>query len=60
VKCAKITKRVQKRAFCWLHPEVHARAKAQAALSGKNLENWFAEAVQQKLSREEAARKTQE
>jgi hypothetical protein len=45
-----------KRAFIWLHPAIHARSKASAAMHGQTLEAWFAEAVAEKLTREEKAR----
>jgi hypothetical protein len=52
------TKNGLKRAWAWLLPIIHARAKASAAMSGKNLEDWFAEAVAEKLAREAKAGKT--
>jgi hypothetical protein len=40
-----------------LYPVLHARAKVSAAVKGQNLQEWFAEAVQEKLAREGPARK---
>jgi hypothetical protein len=35
---------------------VHARAKASAAMHGQDFQDWVAEAIQEKLEREERAR----
>jgi predicted HicB family RNase H-like nuclease len=38
-------------------PVFHARAKASAAMKGQDLQDWVAEAIQEKLEREERARR---
>ena len=47
----------RKRAFAWLAPVIHARAKASAAMSGQDLQDWFAGAIMERLDREDRARK---
>lgn len=37
-------------------PVVHARAKASAAMKGQELQEWIAEAIQEKLDRESRLR----
>ncbi|HUX49675.1 MAG TPA: hypothetical protein VMW73_02705 [Spirochaetia bacterium] len=40
-----------KRIFAWIDTSMHAATKAQAALTGKYMAQWFAEAVAEKLAR---------
>ena len=37
-------------------PIFHARAKASAAMKGQELQEWIAEAIQEKLDREDRAK----
>jgi predicted HicB family RNase H-like nuclease len=37
-------------------PVVHARAKASAAMKGQKFQEWIAEAMQEKLEREDRAK----
>lgn len=45
-----------KKIFIPVPSVIHARAKASAAMQGKELQEWGAEAVAEKLAREEKAR----
>lgn len=45
--------RTQKRLWAWVPNTQHARVKAHVALRGRSMESWVAEAVAEKLAREE-------
>ena len=45
-----------KKAFGLVAPIVHARAKASAAMHGQDFQEWVAEAIAEKLDKEERAR----
>jgi len=51
VKTQNDTKSNMKRIFAWIDTSMHAATKAQAALTGKYMAQWFAEAVAEKLAR---------
>lgn len=43
---------IKKRLFAWVDPKIHNTAKAYAALSGVNLQDWVEQAVTEKIQRE--------
>ncbi len=45
-----------KRMFAWVPAIIHARAKSSAAMKGQELQEWTAEAIREKLDREDRAR----
>jgi hypothetical protein len=45
-----------KRVFAWVPQVVHARAKASAAMHGQDFQEWIAEALAEKLVREDRAK----
>jgi predicted HicB family RNase H-like nuclease len=48
----KFTNDNNKRLFSWITPNLHGEAKASAAIKGMKLQDWVAEAVQEKVERE--------
>jgi predicted HicB family RNase H-like nuclease len=46
-----------KKATGLVQPIIHARAKSSAAMKGQELQEWIAEAIREKLDKEDRARK---
>ena len=46
-----IESKTNKRIFSWISPEIHRRAKAAAALEGKDLQDLVAEALPERIER---------
>jgi predicted HicB family RNase H-like nuclease len=45
-----------KKAMGLVAPVIHARAKSSAAMRGQQLQEWVAEAIREKLEREDRAK----
>ena len=46
-----IASKTNKRIFAWISPEIHRRAKAAAALEGKDLQDLVEEALTERIER---------